>query len=87
MKHQVFRLISKNLSISEDFLMKLSEEGLLNPTAIRNSYISIKYKELRAQLIERDIAIQIINEEFEYISYETIESILGHPKRNGKKNI
>lgn len=82
----MYKHISEKYSISEELLEQLAKDGLLNPTAIRNSYIYIRYRELRKTMTREETIIEI-RVEFPYIGYETVESIIGHQgKRWGKKN-
>jgi len=56
-----------------DILLK---RGFLNKVRIRNLNIKTKYKKLRAQGMKSDDAIELINQEYPYVTFTTIKKVV-----------
>ncbi|MDP4115668.1 MAG: hypothetical protein Q8903_06010 [Bacteroidota bacterium] len=67
--------------ISDDVYNLLISNGLLNEVSIRDRMMRMKFRTLRDNKISTSAAIELLQEEYPYLQYETIKKIVHHPRK------
>ena len=70
--------------ISDDVYNVLNSNGLLNEVSIRDRIMRLKFRTLRDNKVSTTAAIELLQEEYPYLQYETIKKIVHHPHKAAK---
>ena len=62
--------------IADEVYFLLDSEGLINQKSLRNYQIRKKFKEMRAENIGANIAINAIRDEYPYLQFDTLRKIV-----------
>lgn len=62
--------------VNDDLFIKLKKLGLLNEKLLRDFEIKQKYQQYRKQKINASTAIDLLQEEYPYLQYDTIRKIV-----------